>query len=95
MTRRVACAALAYAAVGARAQVCEITIEVDGEGVGLAFADDAELDAAVRGFVARFELPVDQMGCAWIPLRSAHKAPTAARNAGGGESSAQEPSRAE
>ncbi|KAH8068414.1 hypothetical protein JL720_12186 [Aureococcus anophagefferens] len=30
----------------------------------LAFADDAELDAAVRGFVARFALPLDQMGCA-------------------------------
>ncbi|KAH8051382.1 hypothetical protein JL722_10837 [Aureococcus anophagefferens] len=64
MTRRVARAALAYAAVGARARVCEVTIQVDGAGVGLAFADDAELDAAVRGFVARFALPLDQMGCA-------------------------------
>ncbi|KAH8068423.1 hypothetical protein JL720_12195 [Aureococcus anophagefferens] len=64
MTRRVARAALAYAAVGARARVCEVTIQVDGAGVGLAFADDVELDAAVRGFVARFALPLDQMGCA-------------------------------
>ena len=64
MTRRVARAALACAAVGARAQFCEVTIQVDGAGVGLAFADDAELDAAVRGFVARFALPLDQMGCA-------------------------------
>jgi len=64
MTRRVARAALAYAAVGARARVCEVTIQVDGAGVGLAFANDVELDAAVRGFVARFALPLDQMGCA-------------------------------
>merc|ERR1712216_412546 len=69
----------------------------DLEGMTVGRGNNADSGSPVRSGRQSLErqLSVDQMGCAWIPLRSAHKAPTAARNAGGGESSAQEPSRAE